>query len=31
LSRILPISLHMERTTKKVVDDKYDKLHLTIG
>jgi hypothetical protein len=24
LSRILPISLHMERTTKKVIDDKYD-------
>ena len=31
LSRILPISLHMERTTKKVVDDRYDKLHFTQG
>jgi hypothetical protein len=27
LNRILPISLHMERTKKVVKDEKYDKLH----
>lgn len=31
LSRILPISLHMERTNKKVEDTTYDKLHLEVG
>lgn len=27
LSRVLPISLHMEKTKIVVKDDKYDKLH----
>ena len=31
LKRILPISLHMERTKVVAKDEKYDKLHFTIG
>ena len=31
LSRILPISLHMERTKVVAKDEKFDKLHFTIG